>query len=135
MGAARDATRVAEATGDAPAVFRAMHWVGALCEHGALLGWKEETADDEAGAADGADADADAHAAADADAEAEADVRVGDDGNLDSCAVCGQEGLLVCCEACPAAFHPDCLPPHLAPADDDDADWYCPTCREALGMA
>ena len=59
---------------------------------------------------------------------------VGDDGNLDVCAQCGAGGELICCEACPQAFHAACLGP-LAPPDDDDSDWHCPQCAEALGMA
>ena len=31
------------------------------------------------------------------------------DGSDDFCAVCGGQGLLVCCETCPEVYHPQCL--------------------------
>ena len=48
--------------------------------------------------------------------EAHEDTIVGDDGNLESCAACGGEGLLICCDGCPLAYHEACLGP-AAPAD------------------
>lgn len=33
-------------------------------------------------------------------------------------------GSLLCCESCPAAFHPDCLNIEMP-----DGSWYCNDCR------
>ena len=60
---------------------------------------------------------------------------VADDGNFDVCAVCGEGGSLICCEACPQAYHADCLGPDAPPEDeDDDSAWFCPPCALQLGM-
>ncbi|GLD94780.1 hypothetical protein PINS_up003404 [Pythium insidiosum] len=50
--------------------------------------------------------------------------------NNDDCDVChGDEGELLCCDACPGAFHPSCLPPdHEHPSSDSPAEWYCHDC-------
>ena len=48
--------------------------------------------------------------------------------------VCGFDGLLLCCEACPQAYHAACLGEH-APPEDDDSAWFCPPCAMQLGMA
>ncbi|TMW58938.1 hypothetical protein Poli38472_007083 [Pythium oligandrum] len=50
--------------------------------------------------------------------------------NRDDCDVChGDEGELLCCDACPAALHPGCLPgDHERPRDDEGHDWFCPDC-------
>ncbi|GFS79563.1 histone-lysine N-methyltransferase NSD2 [Nephila pilipes] len=44
--------------------------------------------------------------------------------NLNYCIICCQGGELVCCEACPAAVHQNCLETALA-----DVDYYCEDCR------
>lgn len=31
-----------------------------------------------------------------------------DDGNMDTCVVCGDMGMLICCEICPLSYHADC---------------------------
>lgn len=38
--------------------------------------------------------------------------------------LCVQGGRLLCCESCPAAFHPDCL--NIAMPD---GSWFCNDCR------
>jgi hypothetical protein len=135
--AAEDALAVTGATGDAAAHARATHWLAALHQQGEALGWTaeregEEAEDDEDG---GAGAGAAAAPAAGGGAAGADDERfdVGEDGNFDACTQCGQGGELICCEACPQAYHPACLG-ELAPHPDDDSDWYCPQCADALGM-
>ena len=85
------------------------------------MGWSEEAPEDvgSEGEEDGAPADAGGVAV------------LGDDGNLDSCAVCGGGGELVCCDGCPMAFHIDCLPHAMRPPeeDDDESEWLCASCR------
>ena len=48
------------------------------------------------------------------------------DGNADACMLCNMGGSLLCCDACPAAYHMRCigesaksLPP---------GEWRCPEC-------
>lgn len=56
--------------------------------------------------------------------------------NHDDCDVChGDSGVLVCCDACPAAFHRACIPAEdadavkqLGGADDEDGLWFCAEC-------
>jgi hypothetical protein len=38
-----------------------------------------------------------------------AQVEAGDDGNDENCALCGVGGSLLCCDACPAAYHLRCI--------------------------
>ncbi|XP_041928316.1 histone-lysine N-methyltransferase NSD2 [Alosa sapidissima] len=44
--------------------------------------------------------------------------------NVSWCFVCSKGGSLLCCESCPAAFHPDCL--NIAMPD---GSWFCNDCR------
>ncbi|XP_061599217.1 histone-lysine N-methyltransferase NSD2 [Cololabis saira] len=44
--------------------------------------------------------------------------------NVSWCFVCSKGGQLLCCESCPAAFHPDCL--NIAMPD---GSWFCNDCR------
>ncbi|KAM9777839.1 histone-lysine N-methyltransferase NSD2 [Neosynchiropus ocellatus] len=44
--------------------------------------------------------------------------------NVSWCFVCSKGSLLLCCESCPAAFHPDCL--NIAMPD---GSWFCNDCR------
>ncbi|XP_041133705.1 histone-lysine N-methyltransferase NSD2-like [Polyodon spathula] len=44
--------------------------------------------------------------------------------NVSWCFVCSKGGSLLCCEACPAAFHPDCLNIEMP-----DGSWYCNDCK------
>lgn len=50
--------------------------------------------------------------------------------NRNACERCGRRtGALVCCDACPAAYHEGCIPAE-APQPDlaSDAPWKCPPC-------
>ncbi|XP_051508116.1 histone-lysine N-methyltransferase NSD2-like isoform X2 [Myxocyprinus asiaticus] len=44
--------------------------------------------------------------------------------NVSWCFICSKGGSLLCCESCPAAFHPDCL--NIAMPD---GSWFCTDCR------
>uniref|UniRef100_A0ACB8ET72 Histone-lysine N-methyltransferase nsd2 n=1 Tax=Sphaerodactylus townsendi TaxID=933632 RepID=A0ACB8ET72_9SAUR len=44
--------------------------------------------------------------------------------NVSWCFVCSKGGSLLCCESCPAAFHPDCLNIEMP-----DGSWYCNDCK------
>uniref|UniRef100_A0A4W4H785 Nuclear receptor binding SET domain protein 2 n=1 Tax=Electrophorus electricus TaxID=8005 RepID=A0A4W4H785_ELEEL len=44
--------------------------------------------------------------------------------NVSWCFSCSKGGQLLCCESCPAAFHPDCL--NIAMPD---GSWFCNDCR------
>ncbi|XP_075713129.1 histone-lysine N-methyltransferase NSD2 isoform X2 [Rhinoderma darwinii] len=44
--------------------------------------------------------------------------------NVCWCFVCSKGGSLLCCESCPAAFHPDCLNIEMP-----DGSWFCNDCR------
>ena len=62
----------------------------------------------------------DAHALSTAmEQEAEAD-----DGLDDHCAICGQRGLLVCCDLCSNVYHLACVRLTEVP----EGDWKCPDC-------
>lgn len=59
----------------------------------------------------------------------------GDDGNVDICVLCGSGGSLLCCDACPGAYHLRCLQGKAIP----DGEWLCPECAvggrgEAAGL-
>ncbi|XP_063040115.1 histone-lysine N-methyltransferase NSD2 [Engraulis encrasicolus] len=43
--------------------------------------------------------------------------------NVSWCFICAKGGSLLCCESCPAAFHPDCL--NIAMPD---GSWFCNDC-------
>ncbi|KAF7710601.1 histone-lysine N-methyltransferase NSD2 isoform X2 [Silurus meridionalis] len=44
--------------------------------------------------------------------------------NVSWCFICSNGGRLLCCESCPAAFHPDCLNISMP-----DGSWFCYDCR------
>ncbi|CAL8283138.1 unnamed protein product [Lota lota] len=44
--------------------------------------------------------------------------------NVSWCFVCSKGGQLLCCESCPAAFHPDCLNISMP-----EGSWFCNDCR------
>ncbi|TRZ01090.1 hypothetical protein DNTS_002697 [Danionella cerebrum] len=44
--------------------------------------------------------------------------------NVSWCFICSKGGRLLCCESCPAAFHPDCLNITMP-----DGSWFCNDCR------
>lgn len=50
-----------------------------------------------------------------------------EDENGDECRVCGMDGLLVCCDGCPSAYHSRCLGMSKMFMPDDS--WYCPECK------
>ena len=143
MTTARDARAVAAATADADAERTALGWMTLLVEHGVLNGWADEDDEDDEGdeddedqahATDGAGGAAAAAASASSGAYQPA-VKVQADGNFDECAVCGTGGSLICCDACPQAYHAECLGVGAPPEDDDeDTAWYCPPCAQQLGM-
>jgi Bromodomain/PHD-finger len=56
---------------------------------------------------------------------------LGQDGNLFYCVVCRELGDVVCCDGCPAVFHPKCIPLGSASRsslDNDEDPWFCPDC-------
>ena len=146
MATARDARRrVSEATADAEAAARAQHWVSVLEERGETLGYTFDDvgdADADAGAAAGSSESAAGSssgwvggAAGGSSGEGSATV-VEEDGNFDTCAVCDGGGLLVCCEACPQAYHAACLGEEAPPEEEEEGQaWFCPPCKAQLGMA
>eukprot|EP00904_Undaria_pinnatifida_P001605 jgi/Undpi1/11445/HiC_scaffold_30.g13742.m1 len=46
----------------------------------------------------------------------------------DVCAVCKEEGDLLCCDFCPATHHLTCLDPPMLALPSDDVQWACPAC-------
>ncbi|CAL0334238.1 unnamed protein product [Lupinus luteus] len=48
------------------------------------------------------------------------------DWNSDECCLCKMDGSLICCDGCPAAFHPRCV--GIASGNLPEGDWYCPEC-------
>jgi len=51
----------------------------------------------------------------------------GDDRNGDECRLCGMDGILLCCDGCPSAYHSRCigvLKNHIP-----EGPWYCPECK------
>ncbi|KAM0940325.1 putative transcription factor interactor and regulator LIM family [Dioscorea sansibarensis] len=59
----------------------------------------------------------------DADADAMATAA---DGNSDECWLCGMDGMLICCDGCPSAYHSRCI--GLNKASLPDGLWFCPEC-------
>jgi hypothetical protein len=54
-------------------------------------------------------------------------LKSGQSNHDDECGVCREGGELLCCDACPAAFHVACLGMPCLPADDR---WFCAICRD-----
>lgn len=50
-----------------------------------------------------------------------------EDGNGDECRLCGMDGVLVCCDGCPMAYHSRCL--GLNKMHVSNVSWYCPECK------
>ncbi|BBN07392.1 protein MpPTM1 [Marchantia polymorpha subsp. ruderalis] len=51
----------------------------------------------------------------------------GEDGNLDECILCGMDGVLICCDGCPAAYHSRCV--GITKQGLPPGEWFCPECR------
>jgi hypothetical protein len=49
-----------------------------------------------------------------------------EDGNVDYCHTCTLAGNLLCCDICPRAFHPECIPSDKP----TEGDWECFVCRK-----
>jgi hypothetical protein len=52
-----------------------------------------------------------------------------EDQNMDVCVMCETGGSLICCDACPAAFHIKCVG-ETKKTLMSSADWFCPECAE-----
>jgi len=48
--------------------------------------------------------------------------------NRDTCDACGDTGDIICCDACPASFHLDCVDPPLDEGNLPDGGWQCRAC-------
>ncbi|CAN6452321.1 unnamed protein product [Victoria cruziana] len=48
------------------------------------------------------------------------------DGNSDECCLCGMDGMLVCCDGCPSAYHSRCV--GINKAYLPEGSWFCPEC-------
>lgn len=161
--AARCTHQAVCALDDGAAADRALHWLRLLDEHGVLHGWFAEEEHipmlAKASACDDSDTDVGcqqgehkrttthtqhgggaiigAGGASSSDASISIDTATtsaAQDGNSDECAICGLGGLLICCDACPRAYHAECIG-HEQPADDDESDWFCPPCSRTLEIA
>ena len=49
------------------------------------------------------------------------------DANADVCVLCGIGGNLICCDACPAAYHVRCVGESYRAMGS--SEWFCPECR------
>lgn len=49
-----------------------------------------------------------------------------EDSNGDECRLCGMDGTLLCCDGCPASYHPRCI--GVCKMLIPDGAWYCPEC-------
>jgi hypothetical protein len=54
--------------------------------------------------------------------------------NHDYCEHCGRGGELICCDGCPASYHPKCLPVPKTLAELPD-HWFCHVCTASRGIA
>ena len=43
--------------------------------------------------------------------------------NIDVCVVCDGGGVLLCCDACPDAYHLTCMDPPMLPSDVPEDEW------------
>lgn len=56
------------------------------------------------------------------------------DANNDECRLCGMDGMLICCDGCPSAYHSRCI--GLNKAHLPDGAWFCTECTaNKLGMS
>ncbi|KAL9225620.1 hypothetical protein vseg_001522 [Gypsophila vaccaria] len=49
-----------------------------------------------------------------------------EDANGDECRLCGMEGMLICCDGCPSAYHSRCI--GVNKLSIPDGEWFCPEC-------
>ncbi|KAJ4795460.1 PHD finger family protein [Rhynchospora pubera] len=61
-----------------------------------------------------------------AEKESSLSLDVGQDGNSDDCRICGMDGMLICCDGCPWAYHSRCI--GLNKASLPQGQWFCPEC-------
>lgn len=70
-------------------------------------------------------------------------LEVEEDGNRFTCEVCGVEGDLICCDACPAVYHMACAPSGESlellkesskskSKSKTSKSWFCPSCRHTI---
>lgn len=52
---------------------------------------------------------------------------IDEDGNGDECRLCGMDGVLLCCDGCPSAYHPRCI--GVNKLSVPEGDWFCPECK------
>ncbi|CAL0329043.1 unnamed protein product [Lupinus luteus] len=50
-----------------------------------------------------------------------------DDRNGDECRLCGMDGILLCCDGCPSAYHSRCI--GVLKMYIPEGTWYCPECK------
>lgn len=60
------------------------------------------------------------------DQESEGAAEATNDHHMEFCRVCRDGGELLCCDACPSAYHTYCLNPPLR--NVPDGEWHCPRC-------
>ncbi|CBJ31005.1 conserved unknown protein [Ectocarpus siliculosus] len=53
----------------------------------------------------------------------------------DVCAVCKEEGDLLCCDFCTSTYHLTCLDPPMLSLPSDDVQWACPACSASIEVA
>ncbi|CAI9105531.1 OLC1v1004470C3 [Oldenlandia corymbosa var. corymbosa] len=53
-------------------------------------------------------------------------ISIDEDGNGDECRLCGMDGTLLCCDGCPASYHPRCI--GVNKLSIPPGAWYCPEC-------
>lgn len=49
------------------------------------------------------------------------------DRNGDECRLCGMDGILLCCDGCPSAYHSRCI--GVSKNHIPEGPWYCPECN------
>lgn len=49
-----------------------------------------------------------------------------EDSNGDECLLCGMDGILLCCDGCPASYHARCI--GICKVFMPEGAWYCPEC-------
>ncbi|KNA24645.1 hypothetical protein SOVF_013670 [Spinacia oleracea] len=52
---------------------------------------------------------------------------IDEDENGDECRLCGMDGVLLCCDGCPSAYHSRCI--GVNKLSIPTGDWFCPECK------